>query len=284
MEFALGTSKNRWGIEPLLRENRGVSYGRYVKHRLDALSTWIQKGDWPRLDCPACSDGMLQPVTLERFHDAESAAHMERYRHGLDGPEDLSGTFIGSLRCGRTSCELVVAVAGDWRLVVDWDEHAGARYAEEYRVRYLNPALPLLDVPTRAPLPVIRALDDAAQLMWVNPSAAANQLRQAVEELLTSHRVRRYATTKKGRTRLTTHARIGLFRETRPDVAVFLEAVKWIGNSGSHDGDLVAADVLEGAELLSHALQQLYDPADVRLRARAAAVTKRRGRSTASPH
>jgi len=56
-----------------------------------------------------------------------------------------------------------------------------------------------------------------------------------------------------------------------------LEAVKWIGNQGSHEAGLTAADVLDGADLLSHALKTLYDRSGDEMGRRIRAVNRRRG-------
>jgi hypothetical protein len=73
------------------------------------------------------------------------------------------------------------------------------------------------------------------------------------------------------------HERIIEFALTKPDVARVLLAVKWIGNSGSHESGLSAQDVLEGAQMFSHALRLLYDPSQADLMRRVALVNKRRG-------
>lgn len=122
--------------------------------------------------------------------------------------------------------------------------------------------------------------------MLLNPDAAANQLRQAVESLLTARGERRYTTTKAGkRKRLTTHERIESFRKREPQVSDVLEAVKWIGNAGSHDDALTVGQVAEGAGYLALALRLLYDRTEAALLASAQAVNKRRGvrRAVTSP-
>jgi len=62
-----------------------------------------------------------------------------------------------------------------------------------------------------------------------------------------------------------------------PEVADVLEAAKWIGNSGSHNNELSAADVLSGAGYLGLALRRLYDRSDAELLAQIRAVNNRRG-------
>jgi hypothetical protein len=54
--------------------------------------------------------------------------------------------------------------------------------------------------------------------------------------------------------------------------------LKWVGNQGSHGGDLMTvSNVVESAEYLDHALRRLYDRTDELIARKAAAVNKRKG-------
>jgi hypothetical protein len=140
-----------------------------------------------------------------------------------------------------------------------------------YRVRFIDPALPVLNYPQPTPEPVKEAVAAASAVVLVHRDSAANLLRQAVERLLDAQGVRKTTVGKKGaRVRLKTHDRIVKFAAGNADAAAVLEAVKWIGNSGSHEAQLTLEQVLAGAEYLSLALRILYDRryADVLKRAR----------------
>jgi hypothetical protein len=139
-----------------------------------------------------------------------------------------------------------------------------------------------VDCPSSTPGPVAAAGRAAAEIVWIDPAGAAGRLRIAVEELLTAQRVPRYRMEMKPgrpakRVRRTTHKRIELFAQRKPQVAQVLMAVKWIGNTGSHEGSLEIEDVLEGAEMLGLALRLLYDPSQSNLMRRVAAVNRHSG-------
>ncbi|GAA3482233.1 hypothetical protein GCM10018966_067650 [Streptomyces yanii] len=74
-----------------------------------------------------------------------------------------------------------------------------------------------------------------------------------------------------------TRARIFACTAGHPEEADLLEAVKWIGNDASHEDSLSVADVLDGVELLEHALRLLYDTRPVVLKERATRINKQRG-------
>jgi hypothetical protein len=84
----------------------------------------------------------------------------------------------------------------------------------------------------------------------MNPPSAANRLRAGIEQLLTDLGVPKSGTT---------HTRIERLAASMPDVATVLEAVKWIGNDGSHTSVLPLKEVLEGVALLERALTLVYD-------------------------
>jgi len=63
----------------------------------------------------------------------------------------------------------------------------------------------------------------------------------------------------------------------KPDIADFLLAIKWIGNTGSHTGKLERIDVLEAYELLELSLNKLYDDTEIKLSKISKEIIKRKG-------
>lgn len=197
---------------------------------------------------------------------------------GMGPPDELEGTFDGSLSCDNPLCRQRLSMAGDWQCVFNDGDPSLGTFGDIYRVRYVNPALRILVVPASTPEPVKAAIVSASEVLWLSPSAAANRLRHAAEELLTAKKVRKTTKSKSGkRVRLNLHDRIVAFHMTHPDVADALEAVKWIGNGGSHDSDLTVPDVLTGAEILDLAIKALYDKSDAALKAKVKAINKAKG-------
>ena len=225
-------------------------------HDLDTLADWFAIEDFPGAPCPACGRGTLtvsEPVTHE------TAASKKAQGHFAWDPEWVSGYFTTELRCARSQCREVVIATGKMRV-----RSLGAAppddYVQEFRLRFTDPALPMIKVPPGSPEDVASRVAEAGLLIWADPSAAANRLRLATEQILDQQGVPRYPDTTKGKdVPLKTHNRIDLFRKDNPEVAAILEAVKWIGNQGSHEDVLTQRDVLEGASFLEHALKALYD-------------------------
>ncbi|WP_158441139.1 DUF4145 domain-containing protein [Kribbella steppae] len=245
-----------------------------AKH-LSKLDGWIEQPDWPRVACPSCGDGTLAPGTLVPACDVRSA-RLEAKRQRGGRPEELTGTFHGQLLCDNSSCGQIVSVAGDWQLIVNESGNPElGSFVENYRVRYANPPLRLLETPPATPATVRQGIESASSVLWASPGSAANRLRYAVEELLTAKKVRQNTMTrKKKRRRLSTGERLGLLEQSHHDVAKMLEAVKWIGNDGSHTEGLTASQVMEGAEILEMALKALYDRKDAELQKKIRAINR----------
>jgi hypothetical protein len=184
--------------------------------------------------------------------------------------------IVGLLRCARQSCRETVAVAGDYMVDFDATEDGRTQDFNFYLLRFALPALKIIVPPERTPESVTKAIDSAAVIIWADPSAAANRLRFAIDELLTANGVPRFRNANGRRRRLLTDERIKEFGRWEFG-ADALEAVKWIGNQGSHESGLSATDVLDGADLLGHELKILYDRSEEAIERRIRAVNRRRG-------
>lgn len=126
--------------------------------------------------------------------------------------------------------------------------------------------------PAGTPAEVVNAIKSASNVLRTDPNSAANRLRFAIESLVTALGQRRYTVSrpKNGapatRSRLTTHACITEYRKGHPEAGDALLAVKWIGNSGSHDSELTVSNVLDGTDMLAYALRLIYDKSDETMR------------------
>ncbi|MDP9612847.1 DUF4145 domain-containing protein [Streptomyces demainii] len=239
---------------------------------------------WPMIPCPSCSRGELGPDDQHPLAREESWESKDWRKHDFWEPEWIHGQFHGALVCGRAQCREYVAVTGDWKLIEQRDDENrwdGDSFQPLFTPRFFLPALKLLPTAPRLeiPAPIEERLQAASTVLWADPSSAGNRVRAAAEALLDDQNIPRTATTAKGRTqRFTAHDRIVKFRTAgHPEEADLLEAVKWIGNDASHEDSLSVADVLDGVDLLEHALRLLYDTRPATLKERASRINQQRG-------
>lgn len=237
------------------------------------LDHWVRKDRWPHVACPACLAGHLALDTIKPVASERSARSYDR----SGNPGDLSGIFHGLLRCAIPTCREAVAIVGDYCVDPDADDDGWTSMFDFFRLRFATPALKIILPPPMTPEPAIKAIESAAAVVWADPNAAANRLRVAIDELLTAYGMPRFRNSNGKRRRIPTDIRIKEFKQYEGGVADTLEAVKWIGNQGSHESRLSTTDVLDGADLLSFALKQLYDRSEDEIGRRVRAVNKRRG-------
>lgn len=240
---------------------------------LHALADWFADDAWPDIRCPVCRKGDLAKVDATVVESAESS---RLHSHEAWEPEWIRGHFTAHLRCQRSACEETVVALGQMKVDYgdSWDESWESQYATYLQVLQILPAPPIADIVASCPQAVLERLDGAARVIWSDPSAAANRLRYAVERVLDDQGVVRMSP--KGGT-LSTHARISEFRKKNQPVADALEAVKWIGNQGSHEDSLTRADVIEGGQILAHALELLYDDRRDKMRRRVEGIIADKG-------
>jgi uncharacterized protein YbaR (Trm112 family) len=229
----------------------------------------------PLLLCPVCRRASLE-LTHESFEDLESlAARDNEYWE----PLWVHGFFYGFLACSRTPCGNKYAVAGRWKVdYKDVPTEDDLEYTEYFSVTYILPAFPLMEYPDGVPAQVREAIAGASQVLLSDASAAANRIRSAIEILLDSQRVRRFQPGSRTK-RLTTHDRIEKFEATNPEAAKHLMAMKWIGNIGSHEREILPLPmVLDGMEHFARALELIYDRDEKALERRAALINRQGSR------
>lgn len=240
---------------------------------LEALAR-VEDDGWPSILCPSCSAGHL---TFDRASTVEAARSARLHDHEGFDPDWISGTFTTHAVCSNRRCQEAVLFAGDY--AVESGGSAGQQYVGAFVVRYVNPPLPIMDFSPGTPDEVIEGVRRAAALVHLDPPAAANALRAAVERFLTVQGI----ADRDGNRFLGAHERIGGWRKQtgNSDVANCFWAVKWIGNDGSHEiSALTVAQVLAGVEILEYAFRLLFDQTGKRIEAAAAAINAAKGLPT----
>lgn len=74
---------------------------------------------------------------------------------------------------------------------------------------------------------------------------------------------------------LTLHARIEAFVKKEPAIGPQLMALKWLGNTGSHDSNVSTNDLLDAFEILEHSLREIIGGHSAKVAALAKKLTKK---------
>ncbi len=239
---------------------------------------------WP---CPRCAVGTLKTLA-DTFHTLETGPSKRAHEDVDWGRDWTEERFAGIMKCQNAECGDLVCVAGDALTVESFDYEYGPEYFTYFVPTSVHPPPPIFPIASECPSAVSAHIKTAFQLFWVDVGSAANRLRSAVEAILTERKIpkTRLLPKRKKKIRLSTHERIEIFKLKNPDAAVNLLAIKWIGNSGSHEfGDSYRLDrdiLLDGIEILEFALEQIYVRNDKRIRKLASEINTRKGRRSST--
>ncbi len=227
-----------------------------------------------------CNDGTLTPVE-KSFTEQETSGSINTRHQAEEAwePDWYLGRFSGRLVCIRQECSEPVVVCGDSIVVHTYeDPEHGEAMVPQFRPVFFHPAPPIFRIPQTCIEPIKSELKRAWALHWSDSASCANRIRTCVEMVLTHLKIPRFTKGKKGRVRLNLHTRIQLFEKRDSTLARSLMAVKWIGNVGSHAGDLDKEQVLDGFELLEHVLIEVFDKRTRRIEKLGKQIVKGKGR------
>jgi hypothetical protein len=228
--------------------------------------------------CPYCHQS--RPKVLPKsVAEGETRDSLRAKDEDAWEPDWIEGRF--SLMAVCDDCKGSVAVTGRYRITDDRFISPTGEMIDEwgthYRPLWFSDAPHIIAIPDKTPDPVAAEIRDSFQLFWGDLSSCANRIRAAVEHLLTHQRIPKSRKTKKGaRTFLPLHQRIELFQLTKPALADKLMAIKWVGNAGSHSTPVKADDILDGYEMLSFVLEELFVRRSAHVSKLAKAINKRR--------
>lgn len=235
------------------------------------------KIEWP---CPNCGSSALK-IDKEKFHSTETANSKEIRQHEYWEYEWITLIFSGVLEC--SSCGEIITMTGygsvEHQHYYDQqaDEH-NERLYEEFTPTFFHPTLHVFQILENYPELVKNEIIDSFKLFWFDLPSCANKVRTSLELLLNEQKVNKTVATKKGsRRRLKLHERIIEYKKKNEQVADFLLAIKWIGNTGSHIGTLDRNDLLDAYELLDFSLSKLYDNKETELEKLQKEINKRKG-------
>ena len=240
------------------------------------LKSAFTKSAIHRYTCPYCYKGELR---LEGdFNSKETVASKSQHNEEYWDVEFVQLIFSCTLKC--VSCGELVFVVGDGSVEEeyyeqpdgDWDRD----YVEYYRPSFFHPALQIIDLPAAAPENVVSPLRTAFASYFSSPASCCNSIRAAAEEILTTLGVPTQPETGEGY--LSFGRRIQLLGEENQSVRALFDAVRWLGNYGSHPGTQVEfQDALNALEIMELLLEEVYSDRKRKIQELAAAINSRKG-------
>lgn len=229
--------------------------------------------------CPNCNLGMLN-IEKDNFNFQETKESKNEHTQDYWDPEFIKYRFTGSLKCN--ACEDITFFTGNGGVVHGGyydaiEDQYHDDFYDEFTPLFFNPPLEIFKLKDIYPKDIKEEIQNSFIHLWNDLSSCANSIRSSLEILLNENKIKKYNIKSGKRNRLNLHQRIEEFKKKNPEVGEYLLAIKWIGNVGSHPGNLSKLDILETYELLEHSLDKLYENKEEKLKKMSKEIIKRRG-------
>lgn len=176
--------------------------------------------------------------------------------------------FVMLLECANTACGEVVSVAGEVWQDQEVTPENELEWVPTYRPYYMRPAPPIVEVPKKTPVEVVKEVKLSFELYWVDYSVCASRLRTSLERMMDHFGVAKTRIqkdtknpSKPGKRRvLDLSARIDKFAKKVGTIehSETLHALRTIGNLGAHSSKVSQAAILDAYQLYERALEDLF--------------------------
>ena len=230
------------------------------------------KTEIPNYPCPSC--GATELVN-KSFICEENAA--TRRNKGDEDWEPEYNEYVFSLKLECSKCFETLFVSGDAytdeeieiNSETDWSRY----YIVKFRPKYIFPSLKFIDCPNATPKEVKGSVDAAAALYYGHPTACSNTLRIAAEDILTSLGVPEAEPGK--------YISFGHRVKELPEESTertLLEAIRWLGNDGSHSKSLIThADAQDAFEVMNLLIEEVYSDRKKKIQELAKVINQHKG-------
>ena len=230
---------------------------------------------WP---CPHCRRGtlVLVPNSIIKKETVESK---QADRQDDWEPSYIDYAFTAWLKCASSNCGQEVALMGKGSPETHdmWDEEGNqtSEWRVEFKPLLCWPMPDIFELPQQCPKEVRIELRAAFRLFWSDQAASAGRVRVSLERLMDHFGISKRRKGQKGYHALKLHDRIETFSKARSEAGKKLMALKWLGNTASHQGDVSRDDILDGFEILEYLLAELFEQRALRVDDLAKQLTKK---------
>lgn len=145
--------------------------------------------------CPTCEQGLLR-IKKDTFSFFETAESLRDRRNPEWQAEWVEYVYSCIFECQNDQCGEPVSSSGigflDWDIVENEYGEDKQEYSPHFKAKSFYPPLKIIKIPEGTPEDVSGSLEQSFELYFTNAGACANQVRSAVEALLTAVKVKRF--------------------------------------------------------------------------------------------
>lgn len=244
---------------------------------------WIKesfdKYNMPEWNCPICQKGLLK-IVKDKFQFEETVESVNFHKLSYWEYEFTSYVFNGLLFCSNCSDHISFLGKGSVNLLTNQDNDGNCCDYEWVDVFYpvaFYPPLHLFKISNECPEIIKEEIISSFSLYWNDLPSCANKIRSALELIMNEQKVKKERVGNGKVYTISLHNRIEEFKIANPVVAEYLLAIKWIGNVGSHLGDLKRQDLIDAYQLLEYSLNKLYDDNERKLNNLSSEIIRNKG-------
>lgn len=231
--------------------------------------------------CPSCNKGILNGKKGS-FVFNELKESIKARQKNWTVPEDTQYTYSCQFICTNPTCGETVVNVGIGSVDVEPTYNSNGEpdkwdYYEYFEPKYFIPHLNIFEIAKSTPEEIRDSINESFKLFFANPSSSSNHLRIALEQLLDYLKIKKNKVNKGKRIPLSLHARILLLPEKLKDFKEYFFAIKWLGNSGSHNHTVTIDDVMDAYEIFELTLDELFDKKTEAVKKLTRKINKRKG-------
>lgn len=227
---------------------------------------------WP---CPKC--GVQSLSCVDNGFDKKYKEPIDPNDPNFD-PEWIEYLFTINLKCSNSSCSSKVICIGTGEVSQEYLYDGSGEWAwfDSFQPEYFEPPLQIFVPPINTPFLVKKALRNSFATFFSCPSLSLTALRSALEVLLGEMEIASVDTNGKF---LSLVRRIDLLPEDKRKIVEPANAIRWLGNDGTHSGGFQVrkSDVLDGYRIFEHILIELYPEKRASIDALVARINQAKG-------
>lgn len=229
----------------------------------------------PSYCCPHCVEGRLK---LEgAFISEETKASMKDQGEDYWDVDFVVLRFNCKLKCPACSEIVFFIGSGGVDEEHDVDEHGGwsTTHVNYYSPKFFYPPIIFIRCPDKTPYLVKEQVVAASSLYFAHPDSCCNSIRAAAEEILTDLGIP--ALNENG-AYASFVSRIKQLPPEKESVKALFDAIRWLGNHGSHPGTgLLHTHSLDAFEILELLLEEVYSDSKLKIQELAKRINEAKG-------
>lgn len=238
----------------------------------DYFEVGFAKECFPRYGCPACRKADLELVDFSATENGETKQNssLDWWEHEWD-----RYLFRATLEC--RICRETVFCSGNGSVEEEFDGTEETNFRSYHYVRYqpkfFFPSLKFMDFPPATPKEVQQSINAACAMYFSHPASACNSLRIAAEDILTSLGVPEPEAGE--------FSSLGKRSKVLPEDSqerLLLDAIRWLGNDGSHSKTLIThQDAQDAFEVMDLLIEKAYSDRALKIQELAKAIREHKG-------